>query len=127
MSHHYQVYPGRQIVPNFSLRVHSHPVIHHAHRRHSDDLRTPRSYTPNTDIFLYTQHRQWHPNNGYPTNQQLVSNYVSRQLPGRLMEKEYDLGQINKIFAASWVTDRQVVFGTKCNKVRYTFTLVHSL
>lgn len=47
----------------------------------------------------------------------LIGQYLSNQLPILLKETEYNLQRINKIFAATWVTDRQVVFGTKCNKV----------
>lgn len=47
----------------------------------------------------------------------LIGQYLSNRLPILLKETEYNLQRINKIFAATWVTDRQVVFGTKCNKV----------
>lgn len=47
----------------------------------------------------------------------LIGQYLSNRLPILLKETEYNLQRINKIFAATWVTDRQVVFGTKCNKL----------
>ena len=47
-----------------------------------------------------------------------VGRYVSRALPPLLREQQFALSpQINKIFAAHWVSDRQVVLGSKCNKV----------
>ena len=48
---------------------------------------------------------------------QLVEPYVARQLPGLLKEQPYDLKEINKIFAARWLNDHQVILGSKCNKV----------
>ena len=72
--------------------------------------------TPDTDLFLYTQRRQLHTYHASP--QTIGAQYLSHQLPALLKEKEFNLGRINKIFASQWVTDRQVVFGTKCNKVR---------
>jgi hypothetical protein len=47
----------------------------------------------------------------------LVEPYLSKQLPSLLKETPYDLKEINKIFAARWINDHQVILGSKCNKV----------
>ena len=39
------------------------------------------------------------------------------QLPNLLREKRLDMGESDKIFASEWLSEDQVVIGTKCNKV----------
>lgn len=67
------------------------------------------------DIFKYTHLRQTGLYKGNPET--LVSGFLSKQMPSLFQEKEYPLGSINKVFSAQWLTDRQVVMGTKCNKI----------
>ena len=83
----------------------------------------PINYDPPTEVFYYTQAQQHGLLSASMLRQELYG-YLSVQLPGLLKEREYSLGSINKIFAAQWLSDKQVVFGTKCNKVSqmYNFT-----
>ena len=43
---------------------------------------------------------------------------LSRRLPSLLREKPLDIGRTDKVFASQWITEEDVVVGTKCNKVR---------
>ena len=69
------------------------------------------------EIFLYTQQREL----GLPRNcskpPSIIDEYVSQRMPLLFAEKEFPVGKINKIFTSQWLNDKQVVFGTKCNKV----------
>ena len=42
---------------------------------------------------------------------------LARRLPYLLSEKKLDFGNCDKIFSSSWLSEDQVVVGTKCNKV----------
>ena len=86
--------------------------LHHDQHRAGN----PISCRPPTEVFYYTQAQQ----HGLLTPAMVrpeLYGYLSVQLPGLLKEHEYSLGSINKIFASQWLSDKQVVFGTKCNKV----------
>ena len=41
----------------------------------------------------------------------------SRILPCVLNERSIALGETDKVFAAEWLSEQYVMFGTKCNKV----------
>lgn len=49
----------------------------------------------------------------------ILSDFAFRILPSRLRENEFNFEEtrINKIFASHWLNERQVVMGTKCNKL----------
>ncbi|XP_041465046.1 DDB1- and CUL4-associated factor 12-like [Lytechinus variegatus] len=47
----------------------------------------------------------------------VICNLTTRRLPHVLSEREIPVGEINKIFASEWISDHQVVVGTKCNRL----------
>ena len=57
----------------------------------------------------------------YPNK--MVKSYVTRKLPQAFQAKEFDMGTIDKIFASHWLDGRNVVYGTKCNKVWFWNTM----
>lgn len=68
----------------------------------------------------YLSRKEQHPDNQPPielTNDLSFSYDLARRLPHLLKEKTLDLGEIDKIFASQWLTENEVVVGTKCNKV----------
>ena len=59
----------------------------------------------------------------YPNK--MVKSYVTRKLPQVLKANEFDMGDIDKIFASHWLDERNVVYGTKCNKVCVWLLCIH--
>ncbi|XP_028399193.1 DDB1- and CUL4-associated factor 12-like [Dendronephthya gigantea] len=51
----------------------------------------------------------------YPNK--VLKSYVTRRLPHVFRAKDFTMGTIDKIFASHWLDDRNVVYGTKCNKL----------
>lgn len=101
--------------------------------------RCPMSFIPDGKIFRHVNERQFR-NVHVPDG--LGVPFLSYQIPGLLHEEEIkyveettvtpliflswvcSLGRINKIFAAQWLSGRQIVFGTKCNKVQTRLLVV---
>lgn len=73
------------------------------------------NYHPSRETLYHIFNRQM---SGNCINaQKIVDDFVSHQAPVLMKEKEYNLGSNNKVFASRWLDDKQVVFGTKCNKL----------
>ncbi len=50
----------------------------------------------------------------YPMN---YSSYKSSKIPQLMKEKEISLENHDKIFSSHWISNNEVVVGSKCNKV----------
>ena len=52
-----------------------------------------------------------------------LSHYTARKLPSIIKEREFSLPETDKIFASEWLSDTEIVLGTKCNKIQILDTI----
>lgn len=48
---------------------------------------------------------------------ELMGSGLARSLPRCLRERKLNLGEMDKVFASQWLSENEVIVGTKCNKV----------
>ena len=69
----------------------------------------------------YVSSRELHPNTDAAAEGMVRGEFgheLARRLPHLLREKTVDLGETDKVFASQWLSEDEVIAGTKCNRVR---------
>lgn len=67
----------------------------------------------------YTLCRELHPDTRPPvelTSDPSFSHNLARRLPHLVREKRLNFGETDKIFTSKWLSEEEVIVGTKCNK-----------
>lgn len=100
--------------PNNRNKRRASSFLSHCNESVSDEL--PKFEPKRLSLFNHVLKREI-----YGLNDRLVrcvvAKHLSTAMPTILKESSLNMGEVNKIFAAQWINDRQVVVGTKCNKV----------
>ncbi|KAJ8029823.1 DDB1- and CUL4-associated factor 12 [Holothuria leucospilota] len=77
----------------------------------------PKWPVPPNSVVQYLQQRSLGSRKAQCGRQLYKESFSNRRIPYLLEEKEYSLGEVNKVFASQWISDHAVVMGTKCNKL----------
>lgn len=85
-------------------------------RKESVSSELPKFEPKKLSLFKHTINREIYGLTERPVRN-VVFKHLSTTMPTILVENELDLGSVNKVFTSQWVNDRQVVMGTKCNRV----------
>lgn len=68
-------------------------------------------------VFHWIQKRKQSEMVIYPNK--ILKTFATRKLPPVFQAKDFNMGTTDKIFASHWLDERNVVYGTKCNKVSF--------